>query len=143
MTNLDGELDWPWTRHHLRIGARLARLDLPESARRPYKSISNGYMAMGPPVASYHHQVWINRMLARVEVLPIHRLPHISVPHELVVGGDVGEVVGILEVRLRECLGLLVRGSMGHGIEVVHLWHRRLIGMRLQERNKVLIKGSS
>jgi hypothetical protein len=63
---------------------------------------------MGPPVASYHHQVWIKWMLARVEVLPIHRLPHISVPHELVVGGDIAEVLGIIEVRLRECLDLLV-----------------------------------
>ena len=108
MTNLEGELDWPWTRPYLRTGARLVRLDLPESARRPYKSISNGYRAMGPPATRYHHQLWIERMLARVKVLPFPRLPLISVPHELVVGGDVAELQGIIEVRLRECLDLLV-----------------------------------
>jgi hypothetical protein len=49
----------------------------------------------------------------------------------------------LIEVRLRECLGLLVRGSMGHGIEVVHLRHLRVIVSRLKERNKVLVKGLS
>ena len=53
------------------------------------------------------------------------------------MGGDAGEVAWIIEVRRRECLDLLVRGSMGHGIEVVHLWHLRLIVFRLKERNGV------
>ena len=99
---------------------------------------------MGPPVASYHHQLWINRPLARVKVLPFPRLPVISVLHELVVGGDVGEVFWMLEVRLRECLDLLVRGSMGHRIQVVHLWYLRLIVTRLKERvrENVLVNGS-
>ncbi len=122
----------------------MACLYLPESARTTYKAVSNGDRAMGPPVASYHHQLWINRPLARVKVLPFPRLPVISVLHELVVGGDVGEVFWMLEVRLRECLDLLVRGSMGHRIEVVHLWHLRLIVTRLKERERkiVLVKGS-
>ena len=98
---------------------------------------------MGPPATRYHHQLWIKGMLARVKVLPFPHLPLIFVPHELVVGGDVGELFWMIEVRLRECLGLLVRGSMGHGIEVVNLWHLRLIVSRLKERNKVLVKGSS
>ena len=98
---------------------------------------------MGPPATRYHQQLWINRMLARVIVLPFPRLRLHVVPHELVVGGDVGELFWMIEVRLRECLGLLVRGSMGHGIEVVHLWHLRVIVSRLKERNKVLVKGSS
>ena len=52
--------------------------------------------------------------------------------------GDVGEFVWVIEVRWRECLDFLVRGSMGHGIEVVHLWHLiRLIVACLKERNKV------
>ena len=75
--------------------------------------------------------------LARVKVLPFPRLPLISISHELVVGGDVGEVIWMIEVGHRECLGLLVQGSMGHGIEVVHLWHLRLIVSCLKERNRV------
>ena len=51
---------------------------------------------------------------------------------------DVGEVIVIIQVRLRECLRLLVRGSMGHAIKVVQVWHLRLIVMRLKERNKIL-----
>ena len=82
-------------------------------------------------------------MLARVKVLPFPRLPLISVPHELVVGGDVGEVLWIIEVSLRECLDLLVRGSMGHGIEVEQRWHLLLVVSRLKERNIILVKGSS
>ena len=91
---------------------------------------------MGPPVASYHHQLWINRPLARGKVLPFPRLPVISVLHELVMGGDVCEVFWMLEVRLIECLDLLLRGSMGHRIQVVHLWHLRLIVTRLKERER-------
>jgi hypothetical protein len=49
----------------------------------------------------------------------------------------------MIEVILRECLGLLVRGSMGHGIEVEQWWHLLLIVSRLKERNKILVKGSS
>ena len=136
ITNLDGELDWPFTRPYLRSGARLARLDLRESARTTDKSISNGYGAMGPPATRYHHQLWINGTLARVKVLPFPRLPLISISHELVVGGDVGEVVCIIEVRLRESLDFLVRASVGHGIQVVHLWHLIcLIVACLKERN--------
>ena len=114
------------------------RLDLRESARTTDKSISNGYGAMGPPATRYHHQLWINGTLARVKVLPFPRLPLISISHELVVGGDVGEVVCIIEVRLRESLDFLERGSVGHGIQVVHLWHLiRLIVACLKERNNV------
>ena len=93
---------------------------------------------MGPPVASYHHQLWINRPLARVKVLPFPRLPVISILHDLVVGGDVGEVFWMLEVRLKECIDLLVRGSMGHAIKVVQVWHLWLIVMPVKERNKIL-----
>ena len=75
ITNLEGELDWPFTRPYLRSGARLARLDLRESARTTDKSISNGYGAMGPPATRYHHQLWINGTLARVKVLPFPGLP--------------------------------------------------------------------
>ena len=67
----------------------------------------------------------------------------VSVPHELVVGGDVGAALWMIEVRLRECLGLLVRGSMGHCIEVVQRWHVLLVVSRLKERNTILVKGSS
>ena len=138
ITNLDGELHWPFTRPYLRSGARLARLDLRESARTTDKSISNGYGAMGPPATRYHHQLWINGTLARVKVLPFPRRPLISISHELVVGGDVGEVVCIIEVRLRESLDFLVRASVGHGIQVVHLWHLiHLIVACLKERNNV------
>ena len=91
---------------------------------------------MGTPVASYHHQLWINRPLAWAKVLPFPRLPVISILHELVVGGDVGEVFWMLEVRLRECLDLLVSGSMGHLIQVVHLWRLRLIVTRLKVRER-------
>ena len=98
---------------------------------------------MVPPATRYHHQLWINRLLTRVKVLPFPHIPLLSVPHELVVGGDVGEALWMIEVRLRECLGLLVLCSMGHGIEVEHLWHLRLVVSRLKERNKVLVKGSS
>ena len=56
--------------------------------------------------------------LARIEVLPFLLLPNVSVPHGLVVGGDVGEALWMITVIPRECLGLLVWGSMGHGIEV-------------------------
>ena len=123
-------------RPYLRSGARLARLDLRESARTTDKSISNGYGAMGPPATRYHHQLWINGTLARVKVLPFPRLPLISISHELVVGGDVGEVVCIIEVRLRESLDFLERASVGHGIQVVHLWHLiHLIVACLKERN--------
>ena len=59
------------------------------------------------------------------------------------MGGDVGEALWMIEVILRECLGLLVRGSMGHGIEVVQRWHVLLVVSRLKERNKILVKGSS
>ena len=52
------------------------------------------------------------------------------------VGGDVGEVFWMLDVRLRECLDLLVRGSMGHRIQVVRLWRLRLIVTRLKEREE-------
>ena len=114
-------MHWPFTRPYLRSGARLARLDLRESARTTDKSISNAYGAMGPPATRYHHQLWINGTLARVKVLPFPRLPLISISHELVVGGDVGEVVCIIEVRLRESLDFLERGSVGHGIQVVPL----------------------
>ena len=78
-----------------------------------------------------------------MKVLPFHHLPKVSVPHELVVGGDVGEALWMIEVILRECLGLLVRGSMGHGIEVVQRWHFLLVVFRLKERNNILVKGSS
>ena len=53
-----------------------------------------------------------------------------------------GEVVCIIEVRRRECLDILVRGSMGHGIEVVQRWHFLLVVFRLKERNNILVKGS-
>ena len=79
--------------------------------------------------------------MARVEVISFRRLPTVSVPHELVVGGDVGEALWMIEVILRECLGLLVRGSMGHGIEVVQRWHVLLVVFRLKERNNILVKG--
>ena len=93
---------------------------------------------MGPPATRYHHQLWINCTLARVKVLPFPRLPLISIFHELVVGGDVGEVLWIIEVRRRECLDFLVRGSVGHGIQVVPIWHLiRLIVECLKERNNV------
>jgi hypothetical protein len=46
-------------------------------------------------------------LLAWVKVLPFPHLPLISVPHELVVGGDVGEVLWMIEVRLRECVAFL------------------------------------
>ena len=59
------------------------------------------------------------------------------------MGGDVGEALWMIEVILRECLGLLVRGSMGHGIEVVQRWHLLLVVMRLKERDNILVKGSS
>ena len=59
------------------------------------------------------------------------------------MGGDVGEALWMIEVILRECLGLLVRGSMGHGIEVVQRWHVLLVVFRLKERNNILVKGSS
>ena len=101
-----------------------------------YQSITNGLRAMGPPTTRYHHQLWIKRMLARVKVLPFPRLPLVSVPHELVVGGDVGEALWMIEVRLRECLCLLIRGSMGHVIEVGHPWHLLLVVLRLRERTK-------
>ena len=80
---------------------------------------------MGPPATRY--QLWIKRTLARVEVLPFPHLPNVYVPLELVVGGDVGEALWMIEVRLRECIGLLVRGSMGHGIEVENRWHLLLV----------------
>ena len=51
---------------------------------------------MGPPATRYHHQLWINGTLARVKVLPFPRLPLVFVPHELVVGGDVGEALWII-----------------------------------------------
>ena len=93
---------------------------------------------MGPPATRYHHELWIKWTLAQVTVLPFPHLPLLVVPHELVVGGDVREIFWMLEVRLRECLGLLVRGSMGHGIEVVHHWHLIcLIVACLKERNNV------
>src|SRR6266566_5366149 len=98
---------------------------------------------MGSPTTRYHHELWIKRTLAWVEVLPFPRLPLISVPHELVMGGDVAEALWIIEVILRECLGLLVRGTMGHGIEVVQRWHLLLVVSCLKERNKILVKGSS
>jgi hypothetical protein len=41
------------------------------------------------------------------------------------------------EVERRECLDLLVRGSTGHGREVIQLWHLCLIVSRLKERNRV------
>ncbi len=46
--------------------------------------------------------------------------------------------------REREENELLVRGSMGHHIQVVHLWRLRLIVTRLKEREQkiVLVKGS-
>jgi len=98
---------------------------------------------MVPPATRYHHQLWIKRLLAWVKVWPFPRLPLVSVPHKLVVGGAVAEFLWIIEVRLRECLGLLVRGSIGHGIEVEQLWHWSLVVSRLKERNRVLVKGSS
>ena len=97
---------------------------------------------MGPPATIYHHQLWIKRP-ARVKVRPFPHLPLLKVLHHLVVGGLVAEVLCIFEVRLRECLGLLVRGSMGHGIEVVQRWHLLLVVMCLKERNNILVKGSS
>ena len=81
--------------------------------------------------------------MARVKVRPFPLLPLVSVRHKLVVGGEVGEFLWIIEVRLRECLGLLVRGSIGHGIEVENRWHWSLVLSRLKERNRVLVKGSS
>ena len=91
---------------------------------------------MGPPATRYHQQLCINGTLAWVKVLPFPRLPLISILHELVRGGDVGEVLWIIEVRRRECLDFLVRASVGHGIQVVHLWHLiRLIVACLKERN--------
>ena len=62
---------------------------------------------MGPPAISYHHQLWINGTLARVKVLPFPRLPLISILHELFVGGDVGEVLWIIEVRAENALTFL------------------------------------
>jgi len=32
---------------------------------------------------------------------------------------------------------------MGHAIEVEQTWHRLLVVVRLRERNKILVKGSS
>ena len=81
---------------------------------------------MVPPATRYHHQLWINR-LARVKVRPFPRLPLVSIPQELVVGGAVGEVLWIIEIRLRECLGLLVWCNIGHAIEVEQLWHWSLV----------------
>ena len=70
----------------------------------------NGYGATGPPATRYHHLLWIVGDLARVKLLPFPRLP----------------------------LDLLVRGSVGHGIQVVPLWHLiRLIVACLKERKKV------
>ena len=83
---------------------------------------------MGPPTTRYQHQLWIKRS-ARVKVWPFPRLPLLNVLHHLVVGGLVAEVLCIFEVRLRECLGLLVGGSMGHAIEVIQIWHLRIIVM--------------
>ena len=40
-----------------------------------------------------------------------------------------------------KCLGLLERGSMGHGIEVVQRWHFLLVVFCLKERNNILVKG--
>mgnify|MGYP005817149913 CR=1 FL=1 len=71
-----------------------------------------------------------------------HLLPKFSVPHELVVGRDVSEALWMIEVILRECLCLLVRGTIAHGIEVVQWWHVLLVVSRLKERNKILVKGS-
>ena len=98
---------------------------------------------MGPPATRYHHQLCIKRILARVKVLPFPHLPLVSVPHKLVVGGDVGEALWMIYVILREWLGLLVRGHMGHAIEVEQTWHRLLVVVRLRQRNKILVKGSS
>ena len=81
---------------------------------------------MGPSATRYHHQLWINR-LARVKVRPFPRLPLLNVLHHLVVEGLVAEVICIFEVRLRECLGLLVRYNIGHAIEVEQLWHWSLV----------------
>ena len=93
---------------------------------------------MGHPTTRYHQQLCISGTLSRVKVLPFPRLPLISISHKLVVGGDVGEVFWIIEVRRRECLDFLVRASVGHGIQVIHLWHLiRLIVECLIERNKV------
>ena len=57
------------------------------------------------------------------------------------MGGDVGEALWMIEVILRECLGLLERGHMGHGIEVVQRWHFLLVVFRIKERNNILVKG--
>ena len=57
------------------------------------------------------------------------------------MGGDVGEALWMIKVILRECLGLLVRGSMIHGIEDVQRWHVLLVVFRLKERNNILVKG--
>ena len=57
------------------------------------------------------------------------------------MGGDVGEALLMIEVILKECLGLLVWGSMGDGVEVVQWWHVLLVVFRLKERNNILVKG--
>ena len=85
----------------------------------------------------------IQRFLAWVKVLPFPGLPRVPVCHELVVGLYVGEVIWIIQVRLREYLRLLVGGTMGHAIKVIQVWHLCLIVMRLKERNKVLVRASS
>ena len=51
---------------------------------------------MGPPATRYHHQLCIERILARVKVIPFHRLPLVSLTHKLVVGGLVGEALWII-----------------------------------------------
>ena len=53
------------------------------------------------------------------------------------MGGDVGEALWMIEVILRECLGLLERGTMGQGIEVVQWRHLLLVVSRLKERDMV------
>ena len=57
------------------------------------------------------------------------------------MGGDVGEALWMIKVILREFLGLLERGIMGHGIEVVQRWHVLLVVFLLKERNNILVKG--
>ncbi|KAI5013184.1 hypothetical protein ZWY2020_028138 [Hordeum vulgare] len=51
-----------------------------------YYPISNCYRAMGPPATRYHHQLWIQRFLARLKVIPFRSLPRVPVCHTLLVG---------------------------------------------------------
>ena len=80
-------------------------------------------MAMAPPATRYHHQLRVNRLPPWVIILPVLLLRHLPISLELIVGGNVSEELRIIDIRLRQCLGLFLRGRMGHAIYVVHLRH--------------------